>query len=277
MSAIAIRPASPLVFSFNPLDRIRQAEPRFFGLALTMLLAMAPTGFAALVDQRQFLGIDVWVKPLKFEFALFVYFGTLALFALFLPAGTTGKAWYRRFADAVTLAALVEMIWIGGASALGTASHFNTSPLGAVVYPLMGIAATLITTASTVYAVQIARNPDTGLSPAVKEALVLGLALVLPLTLVTAGTMSGMGTHGIGGAADAAGLPLMGWSRDGGDLRVAHFFATHAMHFVPAFGLVSAVVFGRTNRGPVRAFAMLFVAFVVFLFVQGLMGLPFIR
>lgn len=275
MSAIAFRSELPFAEADGWLARIRRAEPRFFGLALLMLMAMAPTSFAALVDRRDFLGIDVWIKPLKFEFALFVYFGTLALFALFLPAGTIGRAWYRRFADAVALATVAEMAWIGGASTLGTASHFNTSTVGAVIYPLMGIAAILLTSTTTVYAVQIARNPNTGLSPAVKEALVLGLALVLPLTLVTAGTMSGMGTHVIGGSTvDAAGVPIMGWSRDGGDLRVAHFFATHALHFIPAFGLVSATVFGGSRRAPVRIFAALFVAFVVFLFAQALMGRP---
>jgi hypothetical protein len=89
--------------------------------------------------------------------------------------------------------------------------------------------------------------------------------------------MSGMGTHFIGGtASDAGGFPLMGWSRDGGDLRAAHFFATHALHFVPLFGLVSASIFGRSNRMPVRIFAAAYVGFVAFLFVQALIGLPFL-
>ena len=109
------------------------------------------------------------------------------------------------------------------------------------------------------------------------DAIVIGLALVLPLTLVTAGTMSGLGGHSVGGSgSDAGGLPLMGWVRDGGDLRVAHFFATHAMHFIPAFGLVSTVVFGPANRVPIWLFAAAFVAFVGFLFVQALMGQPFL-
>ena len=141
----------------------------------------------------------------------------------------------------------------------------------------MGLGAVLLTSATSVYAFQIARNPSTGLAPALKDAIVIGLALVLPLTLVTAGTMSALGGHFVGGSgSDAGGLPLMGWSRDGGDLRVAHFFATHAMHFIPAFGLVSAAVFGPANRVPIWLFAAAFVAFVGFLFVQALMGQPFL-
>ena len=173
-------------------------------------------------------------------------------------------------------AIVAEMIWIGGAAALGTASHFNQTPFGIVIYPLMGLGAVFLTSATSVYAIQIARNPSTGLAPALNDAIVIGLALVLPLTLATAGTMSALGGHFVGGSgSDAGGLPLMGWSRDGGDLRVAHFFATHAMHFIPAFGLVSTAVFGPANRVPIWLFAVAFVAFVCLLFVQALMGQPF--
>lgn len=278
MTAVALHPvSSPTASPLGFLERIRSAEPGFFAFALLMLIAMAPTGFAAFADPREFHGVDIWLKPLKFEFALFVYFATLAFFALFLPKGTTRKRWYRLFAGAVGITAVLEIIWIGGAAALGTASHFNTTSVGIALYSFAGIGATLIASATTVYAVQIARNAETGLPPALKESLVIGLALTLPLTLVSAGTMSQMGSHFIGGSlSDAGGVPLMGWSRDGGDLRVAHFFATHAMHFIPVFGLVSAMLFGPTNRLPVRLFAAAFTAFVLFLFAQALMGRPFL-
>ena len=57
-----------------------------------MLAAMAPTAFAALVDSREFLGIDVWMKPFKFELALAVYTLTLAFFARFLPTARPPSA-----------------------------------------------------------------------------------------------------------------------------------------------------------------------------------------
>ena len=245
----------------------------FFALGVTMLFAMAPTGFAAIVDERSFLGVDIWLKPLKFEAALFVYLLTLAVFARWLPAGTTGKNWYRVYRAAVMLAIVIEMAWIGGAAALGTASHFNTSLAGQIIYPAMGVAAVLLTTPTAVYAWQIARNPATGMPPVLKEAIVVGLGLVLPLTLITAGTMSNMGGHAIGGGV-LQGLPVMGWSRDGGDLRVAHFFSTHAMHFIPAFGLFSLAVFGRTKHWPLRLFVVAFVCLVGGTFFQALMGMP---
>jgi hypothetical protein len=276
MSALAMDRLTGTTFGGLTVE-LRASEPRFFAIAILMLAAMAPTAFASTVDAREFLGIDVWIKPFKFELALAVYTLTLAFFARFLPKGMTSRRWYRIYATAVVSAIAAEMIWIGGAATLGTSSHFNQTPLGMIVYPLMGLGAVILTSASSVYAFQIARNPSSGLAPALSHSIVIGLALVLPLTLVTAGTMSALGGHFVGGSgSDAAGLPLMGWSRDGGDLRVAHFFATHAMHFIPAFGLVSAALFGPANRVPVRLFAAAFVAFVGVLFVQALMGEPFL-
>ena len=46
--------------------------------------------------------------------------------------------------------------------------------------------------------------------------------------------------HWVGGVpTDAGGLPLFGWSRTGGDLRVPHFFATHVMQALPLLGLAA--------------------------------------
>ena len=278
MSAIALPAMSSGAFPANGLvERIRAAEPRFFATAILMLVAMAPTGFAALVDSRELLGVDIWLKPLKFEFALLVYLSTLAFFALFVPETTKAKRWYLVFTSAISIGAVVEIAWLAGAAAIGTKSHFNPTPFGQVIYASMGMTAVLITSATAVFAFHIGRNASTGLSPAVKEALVLGLSLTLALTLLTAGTMSQMGTHFIGGTpSDAGGFPVMGWSRDGGDLRAAHFFATHALHFVPVLGIVVATIFGWKQRLPARVIAVAFAAFVVFLFGQALFGLPFL-
>ncbi|MBX3531744.1 MAG: hypothetical protein KF849_14135 [Rhizobiaceae bacterium] len=256
-------------------ERLRRDEPWLYGLSVAMIAAMAPTVFAALADDRLFGGVDNWLKPFKFESALAVYLLTLVFFARFLPAGTTSRRWYRVYIGVVVAAVVYEMAWIAAAAALGTASHFNTTPQGIIFYSLAGLGAVTLTTPSAVYAVLIARNPASGLPPAMKEAIVLGLALVLPLTLVTAGTMSSMGSHFVGGTPlDPAGLPFFGWSREVGDLRVSHFFATHAMHAVPVLGLFAARLPQASGRLTVRLFAALYALFVAALFVQALMGQP---
>jgi hypothetical protein len=265
---------SPLL-SRGAVQRLWSDEPRFFATAIFIAVASLPLLFAALVDSREFLGVPVWEKPLKFHLATSTYLLTLAFFARYLPAATREKRWYRIFSGAVAGAILLELAWIDVAAGLGTASHFNRTPLGGIFYTLAGLGAVIMTSASAVFAFQIGRNGATGLAPALKESLVIGLALVLPLTLITAGTMSSGSGHWVGGTpADPSGLFFFGWARDVGDLRVSHFFATHALQFIPLFGLAYDRAGGR-DRWPVRLVALAFVAFVVFLYVQALMGQPF--
>ena len=274
--ALSLRPAAGALSLAQRAAAWRRGDPVFFGLGLLLLALALPTGFAALLDDRQFGGANIWLKPFKFELALAVYALTLALYGHFLPAGLAGTRPFRVYRGAVAAAVLAELAWIAAAAALGTASHFNTSPAGQVVYPVMGFLALLLTSASAVFAYGIARNKRTGLSPGLKESLVWGLALVLPLTLVTAGTMSANDGHLVGASGAAGGFAFFGWSRQAGDLRVAHFFATHALHFIPLFGLLAERAWGGTSPAPVRLFAAGFALFVAFVFVQALNGMPFL-
>jgi hypothetical protein len=260
------------------IARLAADSPRYAPLAILLVLAMVPLSLAFALDARVFQGINVWIKPLKFHAALVVYLLTLAWFARFAAPEVTGRPWWRWHERAVVVAVVLELVWIVGAAAVATGSHFNRStPLMGAIYGFMGLAAILLTSASATMAFAVHRHRGGTLSPAVRAGLVWGLALTLPLTLVTAGTLSGMGSHWVGGSAsDAGGLPLMGWSRDGGDLRVAHFFATHALHVVPVVALGCARLFGREALAPVRVAALAYTAFVAGTFVQALMGRPFL-
>ena len=259
------------------LTQIFSGAPAFAAAGLLMFWLMLPTAATALLDRRQLLGVSVWDKPLKFQLALGVYLLTLALFANWLPAGFLAGRRYRIYAGTVLVAIGLEMAWLMGAAALGVASHFNTTAIGTLIYRSMGGLAIWLTSASLVYGVVLARRGRDFGNPALKEGIAIGLMLVLPLTLVTAGFLSAWGSHFVGGvASDAGGLWLMGWARQGGDLRVAHFFATHALHVVPALALVSSAVLGKMRRWPVRLGAGLYVAFVAYTFIEALSGRPFL-
>jgi len=275
MSAIPstiVLPAGP---SPRRLFAYFSAEPFYAALGAAMLFLLLPTAFAALVDERLVNGFNVWAKPLKFQVALAVYLLSLAFFARFVAPDALAGRGYRIFRLAVGAAVVLEMVWIMGAASVGVASHFNPDFGGQIIYPLMGGLAVLLTTASTVQAWQLWRVPSRDLSPVVREGLVLGLALVLPLTLVTAGTLSSLDGHLVG-AAGGATVPMMGWAREAGDLRVAHFFATHAMHFVPVFALMSAWLLGSSRRAWVRLFALGFAVFTLLTLAQALWGRPFL-
>ena len=277
MTLIAI-PAPRARAGFDLVGELYRREPLFAAAGFLMLALMVPTAAALLLDTRTLAGVNLWLKPLKFEAALASYLLTLAFFAAWLPAGVTAKRWYRVYSTVVVAAIVGEMIWIGGAAALGVGSHFNeSSAIWAALYAFMGVSAVTLTSASVVYGVLIQRNPATGLSPAMKASVVNGLVLTFVLTLIVAGYMSSTGSHLVGGnLSDAEAAPIFGWARDGGDLRVAHFFATHAMQIIPAFGILSALGLGRMNRLPVDLFSLTLVALTIFTFVQALAGQPFL-
>jgi len=259
------------------LSRLSTDSPRLTSLALFLAIGILPLLGAYWLDDRLFQGINVWIKPLKFQVAILVYLVTLAWFARFAPVVTRHSRGWILHERAIACAIVAELLWIGGAAAWGTGSHFNlASPLMSAVYGFMGLAAILLTSGSTTLAIAIQRSRDSGLSPVVKAGLVWGLGLTLPLTLVTAGTMSQLSNHWVGGTGtDAGGLLVMGWSRDGGDLRVSHFFATHAMHVLPAAACVWARVAGHRKQWPVVVMALLYSGFIVWTFAQALAGQPF--
>ena len=174
----------------------------------------------------------------------------------------------------MTIAA--ETTWIAAAAAYGTASHFNDStPTLAWLYGVMRALAALLTSASAVYAIGHRPRPPAcpgGADRAGARARP-GAAAHPRHRRRAGGERRPLGWRR---AERRPGLPLLGWSRDGGDLRVAHFFAVHAMHFVPAFGLLSIWAFGPDRRWPIVGFAALYVGWTAFVFMQALAGRPFL-
>jgi len=277
MSALVASRAAPA--GFDLIGELRRREPRFAAMGLIMLMLALPTAFAALVDTRMVGGVGVWIKPLKFQASLAAYLLTLAWFAAFLPVGVRESRWYRRYASVVVALVGAEMLWLMGASVFGVASHFNRDGgFLEAIYPVMGLFAIGLSSATLVYGVLIGRDARSPLAPAFRASLSLGLVLTFVLTVLAAGFLAGGQGHFVGEAAAAAReVPVLGWARDGGDLRVAHFFATHAMHVIPAFGLAAALLLpGRRGVLAVRLFAVAFAAFTGFVLVQATRGLPLI-
>lgn len=262
-----------------PLWReLEHRQPRLAAVGLALILAAIPLSVAGIVDPRTINGIGVWVKPVKFLLSTGVYLWTLGwCFGYLSPAAQLGRAG-RWIIHATPALVVLEMAWIIGMAIAGEPSHFNRgSPFTIVLYRAAGIVAVGLTTSMLVQGVLLARDRGVSIPPAFRLSLVLGAVIGFAGTLAFGGFMAAGQAHWVGGiASDAAGLPLMGWSRTGGDLRVAHFWATHAQQLVPLAG--AALVrsrFGWTTRGA-WLIALGYSAFVVFTFAQALGGRPFI-
>lgn len=276
----AIRPLASTGFANGAAalwHRLRAGEPLLarFGAALLALLALA--AFAAAFDARTLNGVGVWVKPMKFMLSVAVYAWTLAWFFGYLPPGERQRLSSRVIVWTVVVAGSFEIGYITLQAARGLPSHFyEPTPFYAAMYALMGVGAMLLASTALVLAWRLARAGEPSRSHAFRTAVVLGLAMSFVLGAGFGAYLSAQGQHWVGGTlSDAGGLPGFGWSRDGGDLRVAHFFGLHAMQALPLAGWIAQRVWPRRALAAVCVFAVAYGAVTVGTFVQALRGLPF--
>jgi hypothetical protein len=84
-------------------------------------------------------------------------------------------------------------------------------------------------------------------------------------------------SHWVGGMhTDAGGLPIFGWSRRAGDLRVAHFFGMHIMQAVPiAMWLASFIIPPQRQKAAGLALLIVATLIAVATFAQAVTERPF--
>jgi hypothetical protein len=257
---------------------LMRREPFLAGTGLLLLAMMAPTLFAWLVETRTLYGINVWTKPLKFEASIAFYFLTLAWFWGYLSPRLREARSVRAVAFTVAACGLFEIIYIAFQAGRGVGSHFNTAtPIEDLMFRLMGVAALIMTAGSLVLAILIARSERGLLPSAFRVSVVVGLLLTFLLGTGAGIVIAANGGHWVGGvASDTSGLPVFGWARDGGDLRVAHFFGIHAMQFLPVFALIALRVVPRRAVIAVAVFALALCGLTIAALLQALDGRPFL-
>lgn len=274
-------PPHPFFRAVPPLRDLLSApaglEPALFRAGTVTALALLPTLLAATIDPRLIDGHSVWVKPAKFLLSLVAYFWTLAWLMGPLPSSVRGRRLARYVIRVTPVLAALEMAWLLGMSAAGLPSHFNRStPLTATLYSAAGVGALGLTLGLLIASGLAVRERATGWAPALRWSVLLGGGLTFAGTVIFAGVMASGGGHAVGGLPGHPGLPLLGWSTTGGDLRVAHFFATHAIQAVPLMGLLAVRLRPLVGLLVVTAAALGYAAFTVFTFLQARQGLPFI-
>jgi hypothetical protein len=274
------RPAAPAgdtpTGRIPPLAGLHRRHALWFECALGFAMLAVVCLLMLSIDERTLNGVTVWAKPAKFSVSLALYFGTLAWFAPLMPKGYFATATGRWLSWIAVVCAVLEIIYITVQAALGEPSHFNVAtPFSSTMYSLMGGGAFILVTVCLWMGVIILRVH--GMSNA--YALAVGLGLVLTFVLGGGfGAYLGAQTgHWVGGSAsDADGLWLVHWSRDGGDLRVPHFFGMHAMQVLPALGALVAASTQRSRaNATVLAMTLLYAAFASWTFRQAVSGIPF--
>lgn len=224
----------------------------------------------AVIDRTELLGVGRWIKPVKFYISIAIFMWTIGIYLYFLNGW---KRFSRRISWGLVAVFVVEMVIITGQAARGVKSHFNfATAFDAILFAVMGfaIAVSTILTAMILYA--YLRGP-VDLSPSMRHAMQLGLAVSLIGTIL-GGYMSAQTGHTVGAPDGGPGLMFVNWSTVAGDLRIAHFLGLHGLQAVPLFAVAFSWVFGSRRAAATFVFSILYTAIVAAAFVQALLGRP---
>jgi len=219
-----------------------------------LLLAGTIVLFAAGIwlDPRYLGGAPVWLKPTKFALSLAMYSASM----LWILSLLRRRDRLVRFAGFwIVAVSALELGIIALQASRGVLSHYNTStPLDGALYSSMGIAIGSLWLLHLIITVLVMRQKLE--NPVLSLSLRLGLVLTLigmaeaflmtsptatqMATLQSGGLSSIIGAHSVGVADGGVGLPVVGWSTRGGDLRIGHFMGIHALQLLPLLGWLLA-------------------------------------
>lgn len=236
---------------FSLGDRLRRAWQFNKFLTLTGLLHLALIPLLLLawaVDPKTILGMPAWVKPLKFALSISIYSFTF----LWLLTYVEGRARFKQIAANLTaLGFVVEMAIIILQVVRDTTSHFNNqTPLDATLFNIMGSFIVLIALLNLLLAIWLIfqRLPDPVFAWGLRLGVLISFAGMAVAFLMTGPTpeqverlqageeVAAIGAHSVGVEDGGPGLPIVGWSTEGGDLRVPHFVGLHGMQILPLVG-----------------------------------------
>lgn len=214
-------------------------------------------------DSTTILGIDRWIKPLKFSISIAIYVWTLAWYLRHL---SKRRRAVRTISWGVAITMLTEITLITLQSARGVASHFNVgTPLDATLFSIMG--ATIgINTVLVFWSMMLFFRTDVEIPRAYLWGIRFGL-VVFSLASLEGVYMVAFGGHTVGAPDGGAGLPFVNWSREHGDLRVMHFAGMHALQILPLLGFW----LGRSSRPESAQIRYTTIGFAVYLAVMAVL------
>ena len=220
-------------------------------LTLSALLTASVTLFFIIgifADPRVITNAPAWLKPTKFGVSITLYTLTLTWILGFIK----GR---RRLVNILgwTVIITFALEWVAIITQVlrGTTSHFNiATPLDTALWSLMGTSIVVLWVVNFVIAglllFQRFENPAFAWSLRLGVLItVVGMGLGFLMTSPTAQQMAGWeaggpvtiaGAHTVGAPDGGSGLPVVGWSTQGGDLRAPHFVGMHALQVIPFFG-----------------------------------------
>ncbi len=257
------------------------------------LILFVATIMLSIFDSRLIIGAPAWVKPMKFAISITLYTGTLAWLLSYVEGHPRLVRW---IGGLTALGFFVEIVGIFMQAARGVRSHFNVgTAFDGAIFSLMGTFVLVIWVMNIITAVLLMRQKmdNRPFAWALRLGLlvtavgsILGFMMTRPtpdqLSAMQAGeTVSIVGAHSVGVEDGGPGLPFLGWSTEGGDIRPAHFIGLHALQLIPLLGIfVNRRFAKRLSDGRRTALVAIggfgYLGFVLLLLWQALRAQPLI-
>ena len=280
-----LRAAMVTVLPANAMKFFREmyVKDRTLSLLSWALMAVIPV-FAALAFFASGAGhamaplINPWIKPIKFSLSFSTFASTISVFLLALAI----PQWQLRLARrAIAVSVALEIFSLGAQawrSVFAAGSHTFTDR----VFTQMTNSMVMVNTAIVTWMLVLfflsrvkTQMVDRPMLSALRYSIVIFL-----LGNAIGGYMLARGSHTVSASDTAPGLPFLNWSIIGGDLRIAHFIAIHAIQIVPLFAYIlsqmAPVPTHKHRKLAIAIVALAVAAAVGGTFVQAALGHPLV-
>ena len=247
---------------FTELKR-RNALLFWFGLfnlavAVVCLILMSS-------EETQILGVNRWLKPFKFYASVGIMVLTMGWLLYYLnnPKKLKLYSWL------IVISMFFENGLIIAQAIRNTTSHFNTtSSINGIIFQAMGFFILVFTVTVILICVSFFKQKQFTIPDAYVWGIRLGILFFLVFSL-EGGMMLGLLKHTVGGPDGGPGLPVVNWSMEYGDLRIAHFIGIHSLQVLPLFGYYIS----KTKMQTIL-FSTAYFLLASALFLQAMKGIP---
>ena len=257
------------------ITTVKKSSPALYGIVLFhLVLAIFCIG-GLLLDDRTLVGVNVWIKPLKFAISGAIYIFSLGFLITLYPFSNRKKSWITHI---VAWTLLLEIGIIVMQAARGVQSHYNNGTvMDSLLFLGMGILIGINVLIMFLFIIETLRLKLAVPKP-MQWAIFFGWCILFFGSWVGGQMISQVG-HSVGAADGGAGIPLLNWSTVAGDLRVAHFFGLHGPQVVPLFAYFlqhKGSLSEKRQLIMVVIFALAYAAFIGYTFYQAKMAYSFL-
>lgn len=216
-------------------------------------------------EETQLLGVNRWLKPFKFYASVGIMVLTMGWLLYYLRSAKKIKL----YSWLIFISMFFENGLIITQAIRNTTSHFNiTSSLNGIIFQAMGFFIVVFTVTIILVCVSFFKQKQFSIPDAYVWGIRLGILFFLFFSL-EGGMMLGLMKHTVGGPDGGAGLPMVNWSTQYGDLRIAHFVGIHSLQVLPLFGYYIS----KTKTQTIL-FSTVYFLVASGLFLQAMNGIP---